>query len=54
MLDYVGLIFGLGLYYGRFSDKVFTGRRQLRRPRIWFKNVKIAKDESETMMRTSL
>jgi hypothetical protein len=24
------LILGLGLYWGRFSDKVFTGRRQLR------------------------
>jgi hypothetical protein len=33
---------------GRFSDKVFTGRRQLRMQQIWFKSVKIAKDAPET------
>jgi hypothetical protein len=48
MLDYVGPILGLGLYWGRFTDKVFTGQRQLRMPRIWFKNVRIGKDAPET------
>jgi hypothetical protein len=43
-----GLILGLGLYWGRFSDKDFTGRRQLQIQQIWFKNVKIAKDAPET------
>jgi ribonuclease HI len=33
---------------GRFSDKDFTGRRQLRMQQTWFKNVKIAKDAQET------
>jgi hypothetical protein len=45
---YVGLILHLGLCWGRFLDKVFTGRRQLRMQQIWFKNVKIVKDMPET------
>jgi hypothetical protein len=48
MLDCAELILGLGLYWGRFSDKDFTGRRQLRMQPIWFKNVKIVKDVPET------
>jgi hypothetical protein len=48
MQDYVGLILGLGLCWERFSDKVFTDRRQLRMQQIWNKNVKIAKDVPET------
>jgi hypothetical protein len=39
----VELIFGLGLCWGRFSDKDFTSQRQLQMQQIWFKNVKIAK-----------
>jgi hypothetical protein len=48
MEDYVGLILGLGLWWGRFSDKGFTGRRQLRMQQISFKNVKIAKGVQKT------
>ena len=48
MKDCVELILGLGLYWGRFLDKDFIGRRQLRMQQIWFKNVKIAKDALET------
>jgi hypothetical protein len=48
MQDCVELILGLGLCWGRFLDNNFTGRRQLRMQQIWFKNVKIAKDASET------
>jgi hypothetical protein len=44
MQDYVGLILGLGLCWGGFSDKNFTSRRHLRMQQTWFKNVKIAKD----------
>jgi hypothetical protein len=40
MQVYVGLILGLGLCWGRFSDKDSTSRRQLRMQQIWFKNVK--------------
>jgi hypothetical protein len=48
MQVYVDLILGLGLCWGRFSDKDFIGRRQLRMQQIWFKNVKIAKDVQKT------
>ena len=48
MQDCVERILGLGLYWGRFLDNDFTGRRQLRMQQIWFKNVKLAKDASET------
>jgi hypothetical protein len=48
MQDCMKLILGLGIYWGRFSDKDFTGRRQLRMQQIWFKNVKIAKDAPKT------
>jgi hypothetical protein len=47
MQDYVELILGLGLCWGRFLDKDFTSQRQLRMQQIWFKNVKIAKDAQE-------
>jgi hypothetical protein len=33
---------------GKSSDKDFIGRRQLRMQRIWFKNVKSAKNAQET------
>jgi hypothetical protein len=45
---YVDLILGLGLCWGRFSDKDFISRRQLRMQQIWFKNLKIAKDMQKT------
>jgi hypothetical protein len=45
---YVDLILGLGLCWGRFSDKDFIGQRQFRMQQIWFKNVKLAKDVQET------
>jgi hypothetical protein len=48
MHDYVGLILVLGLCWGRFSNKDFTGRRQLQMQQTWFKNVKIANDAPET------
>jgi hypothetical protein len=48
MQDCVELILGLDLYWGRFSDKDFTGGRRLRMQQIWLKNVKIAKDTVET------
>jgi hypothetical protein len=48
MQDYVRLILGLGLCWGRFSNKNFTGRRNLWMHQIWFKNVKIAKYVPET------
>jgi hypothetical protein len=48
MQDYVGLILSLSLCWGRFSDKDFTGRMQLRMQQLWFKNVKISKDALET------
>jgi hypothetical protein len=48
MQDYVGLILGLGLCCGRFSDKDSTGRRQRKMQQTWFKSVKIAKDAPET------
>jgi hypothetical protein len=48
MQDCVELILGLGLCWGRFSDKDFTGRRQLRMQQTWFNNVKIARDALDT------
>jgi hypothetical protein len=47
MQDCVELILGLGLCWGRFSDKDFTGRRQLQMQQTWFKNVKTAIDVLE-------
>jgi hypothetical protein len=44
MQGYVGPTLGLGLCWGRSSDKVSTGRRQLRMQQNWYRNVKIAKD----------
>jgi hypothetical protein len=48
MQVYVDLILGLGLCWGRFSDKDFICRRQLWMQQIWFKSVKIVKDVQET------
>jgi hypothetical protein len=48
MQDCVELILGLGLCWGRFSDKDFTGQRRLWMQQIWFKNVKIVGDAPET------
>jgi hypothetical protein len=44
----VDLTLGLGLCWGRFLDKDFIGRRQLRMQQIWFKSVKIVKNVEET------
>jgi hypothetical protein len=48
MQDCAELILGLDLYWDRFLDKNFIGRRQLRMRRIWFKNVKTAISVPET------
>ena len=44
MQDCVDLILGLDLCWGRFSDKDFIGRRQLRMQHIWFRSAKIVKN----------
>jgi hypothetical protein len=43
MQVYVDLILGLGLCWGKFSDKDFIGRRQLQMQQNWFKSVKMSK-----------
>jgi hypothetical protein len=48
MQDCVDLTLDLDLYWGKSLDKDFIGRRQLWMQRIWFKNVKIAKNAEET------
>jgi glycine cleavage system aminomethyltransferase T len=42
------LILDLGLYWVKFLDKDFIGRRQLRMQQSWFKNMKIVKNVQET------
>jgi hypothetical protein len=44
----VELILGLGLYWERFLDKGFIGRRQLQMQQIWYRNVKTVRSVPET------
>jgi hypothetical protein len=48
MQDCAELILGLDLYWERFLDKDFIGRRQLQMQQIWFTNVKTARSVPET------
>ena len=47
MQDCVDPTLGPDLFWERFSDKDSIGRMQLQTQRIWFKNVKIAKNAQE-------
>jgi hypothetical protein len=48
MQDCVELTLDPDLYWERFLDKVFIGRRQLRTQRTWYRNVKTVRSVLET------